>query len=309
MPIGSCEPSNARRRNRHQAAEAEIVDLTGNSDEDTEDGALEPNANIRIFDQVHISPSGEITLYPTQPSQSLRPKPAASGRKEKNDDQAAAAAAAAAATKRDGQAGKGGKAAAAGGRGRTGGKPKKEKEEKRVDAAGHTVKYAAKPSLKVRMHGGWAESRGAGLPSVPHHSGLQVSLAKGVEQAREEWRSSPPHAHEPTPTHPPQVKERIDRALPGSSHRMFLIHRTVLSTVEAEGGASESFDVLGATGNVCVAPLLQPSSLSPDLCIACFFFRLDKAGGLRPGFSLRSGGMPVVCFEVPLLLSPPAGTR
>ncbi|KAK9801952.1 hypothetical protein WJX73_009971 [Symbiochloris irregularis] len=61
------------------------------------------------------------------------------------------------------------------------------------------------------------------------------------------------------------TKERMDRALPGSGHRMFLLSRATLAQAGSEGGAKEQFDILGATGNVYkVTVAKSPSCTCPD---------------------------------------------
>lgn len=47
-----------------------------------------------------------------------------------------------------------------------------------------------------------------------------------------------------------KVSDRIQRAMPGSSHRMFLIEAKELTAAGSTGGPSKEFTVLGATGNV-----------------------------------------------------------
>lgn len=62
-----------------------------------------------------------------------------------------------------------------------------------------------------------------------------------------------------------KTRERIQRALPGSAHRMFLIETKQLSTVGSEGGPSQEFAVLGATGNVYTVVINRhPSCNCPD---------------------------------------------
>ncbi|KAF6255345.1 hypothetical protein COO60DRAFT_1702876 [Scenedesmus sp. NREL 46B-D3] len=47
-----------------------------------------------------------------------------------------------------------------------------------------------------------------------------------------------------------KIYERIQRALPGSAHRMFLINTKTVRPAGAESGRAQQFAVLGATGNV-----------------------------------------------------------
>ena len=56
-----------------------------------------------------------------------------------------------------------------------------------------------------------------------------------------------------------KTRERMDRAAPGSAHRMFLINR------KPADGTSQAFDVLGATGNVYTVTVgLSPHCTCPD---------------------------------------------
>jgi hypothetical protein len=62
-----------------------------------------------------------------------------------------------------------------------------------------------------------------------------------------------------------KVQERIQRAMPNSGHRLFLIDRQPDNPAGAEGGRSEDFKVLGATGNVYTVRICrQPSCNCPD---------------------------------------------
>eukprot|EP00879_Flechtneria_rotunda_P028992 GHRR01031243.1.p1 GENE.GHRR01031243.1~~GHRR01031243.1.p1 ORF type:complete len:247 (+),score=58.84 GHRR01031243.1:121-861(+) len=61
------------------------------------------------------------------------------------------------------------------------------------------------------------------------------------------------------------VLQRIQRALPGSAHRMFLISTKELSPAGAGAGRSQEFAVLGATGNVyTVTTSRHPHCTCPD---------------------------------------------
>jgi hypothetical protein len=61
------------------------------------------------------------------------------------------------------------------------------------------------------------------------------------------------------------TRERISRAMPGSGHRLFLIDRQQQRPIGAEGGAAETFTVLGATGNVyTVSVSRHPTCSCPD---------------------------------------------
>eukprot|EP00775_Hariotina_reticulata_P009934 gene9934-10089_t len=61
------------------------------------------------------------------------------------------------------------------------------------------------------------------------------------------------------------VYTRIQRALPGSAHRMFLISTKELAASGAEGGRSQEFTVLGATGNVYTVVVgRHPHCTCPD---------------------------------------------
>ncbi|GMH34383.1 hypothetical protein BSKO_02217 [Bryopsis sp. KO-2023] len=62
-----------------------------------------------------------------------------------------------------------------------------------------------------------------------------------------------------------QISQRIERALPGSAHRMFLLERRRILAVGSEGGGIEEFDVLGATANVYTVTVSRhPSCTCPD---------------------------------------------
>ncbi|WIA41605.1 hypothetical protein OEZ86_008965 [Tetradesmus obliquus] len=62
-----------------------------------------------------------------------------------------------------------------------------------------------------------------------------------------------------------KIYERIQRALPGSAHRMFLINTKVLRPAGAQGGRAQQFAVLGATSNVYdVTISRQPHCSCPD---------------------------------------------
>ncbi|KAL4422460.1 hypothetical protein ABPG75_008657 [Micractinium tetrahymenae] len=63
-----------------------------------------------------------------------------------------------------------------------------------------------------------------------------------------------------------QVQERIERALPCSGHRLFLIDRRQLRAPESSPeGAAEEFHVLGATGNVYTVTVgRHPGCTCPD---------------------------------------------
>eukprot|EP00878_Enallax_costatus_P008630 GHUV01009023.1.p1 GENE.GHUV01009023.1~~GHUV01009023.1.p1 ORF type:complete len:344 (+),score=82.61 GHUV01009023.1:103-1134(+) len=61
------------------------------------------------------------------------------------------------------------------------------------------------------------------------------------------------------------IYQRIQRALPGSGHRMFLINTKELAPAGAPGGRSQEFAVLGATGNVYNVTISRhPHCTCPD---------------------------------------------
>ncbi|GLC51966.1 hypothetical protein PLESTB_000568100 [Pleodorina starrii] len=67
------------------------------------------------------------------------------------------------------------------------------------------------------------------------------------------------------PTASQDVRARIQRAMPGSSHRMFLVDTRQLSPPGSPGGPSQEFHVLGATGNVYAVRICRsPACTCPD---------------------------------------------
>ncbi|DBB06531.1 TPA: hypothetical protein ACH3X1_012076 [Trebouxia sp. C0004] len=90
---------------------------------------------------------------------------------------------------------------------------------------------------------------------------------------------------------PQQTKERMARAMPNSGHRLFLLDRTLVSSMTSENGPAEEFTVLGATANVySVSVGKHPSCSCPDfqkgnLCKHYLFImlrvlRLDRSDPL-----------------------------
>lgn len=62
-----------------------------------------------------------------------------------------------------------------------------------------------------------------------------------------------------------KTRERIERAMPGSAHRLFLIDTAQIANLESSNGPSQEFTILGAVGNVYTVVISRhPTCSCPD---------------------------------------------
>ncbi|EFJ51142.1 hypothetical protein VOLCADRAFT_103541 [Volvox carteri f. nagariensis] len=95
--------------------------------------------------------------------------------------------------------------------------------------------------------GGKRKTKKAEAPEKEHRVDCMGRIAK--------YRSTPSR----------EVYARIQRAMPGSAHRMFLVDSKQLSAPGSSDGPAQEFHVLGATGNVYTVVISRsPSCSCPD---------------------------------------------
>lgn len=156
-----------------------------------------------------------------------------------------------------------------------------------VDLTGSTVPSPAAPRHvgASRAAGPGAQSkpeqvqqRGAGKrasPKAKNFGGASGSRAGnpskqgGGKRAKKEEPEKRQNAYGrtvPLSKHPSQkVRERMERAMPGSGHRMYVLSQRTVAPLEAAGGPIEEYTILGATGNVYTVSIGRHSSCNcPD---------------------------------------------